>query len=98
MDLGEAARRSLTFPSCLPAIGSLQWDDRGRLWVSDYAISEEPDVYRFNVFSREGEWLFGQDLPFDPDVITENGLYLNSEDEAGNPVIHFYRWVDGRRG
>ena len=89
----EGTRRVTEIPD-LSFIGSLLWDLEGRLWVADYVMSdEEPESYHFNVFGRKGEWLFGQDLPVKPSLITAHGFYVDTEDEKGNPVVQYYQWI-----
>lgn len=89
----ESARRVTEIPG-LSFIGSLLWDQEGRLWVADYVMStEESESFHFNVFDREGEWLFGQDLPVKPSLITAHGFYVDTEDETGDPVVQYYQWI-----
>ena len=81
-------------PRNLPYIGAMDWDDEGRLWVSDYVpVGIEKEEYHYNVFSINGEWLFDQNLPVIPDLIITNGFYKNTEDVIGNPIVQFYRLV-----
>lgn len=89
-----AGRLISRLPRNLPYIGSMDWDNEGRLWVSDYVpVGIEKDKYHFNVFSINGEWLFEQNLPVIPDLITTDGFFENTEDVIGNPVVQFYRLV-----
>lgn len=97
MNQAEEARRKLEFGSHFPHIGLLGfcWDNAGRLWVPEFTDLTNPDaIDRFYVFSRNGEWLFRQDLPKIPRLITGDGIYCNAEDEEGNPIIQFYRFVE----
>jgi len=90
--LGERARRNLKFGPHLPFTGGMRWDTDGRLWVGDYVLPDETlETYNFNVFSREGAWLFSQGLPVRPSLITEDGFFVSTEDDEGNPVVQFYR-------
>ena len=85
-------------PSRLPAIGNLLWDTIDRLWVmdwSEYLGSREGTSYSFNVFNREGEWLFRQTLPTEPHLITASGYYSNTFDAEGNPIVHYFTLTAG---
>ncbi len=90
------ARRKVTFPDRLPhmnSIDDLRWDLSGRLWVQEYRDhTAAGSKYRFYVFSRDGKWLFQQDLPIRPWLITENGFYGRATDDEGNPLVQFHRF------
>jgi hypothetical protein len=94
----EAAANRISFPPNLPHIDSiedLRWDSEGRLWVPEYRDhTATGSPYRYFVFARDGEWLFRQDLNRRPWLITRAGFYTRSEDEAGNPIVRFYRFVE----
>ena len=91
------ARRKVTFPDRLPHLNSiedLRWDLSGRLWVQEYRDHTATEsMYRFYVFSRDGKWLFRQDLPIRPWLITEDGFYGRATDDEGNPLVQFHRLV-----
>jgi len=96
----ERARR-ITYPDRLPHVDSmmsdLQWDPAGRLWVREFrdpTISGTP--YRFQVFSRSGEWLFRQDLPVHPILFSADGFYARGEAADGSPLVQFYQFMPRR--
>ena len=90
----EEARRSIQHPADLPHLDLLRWDETGRLWVREYvAPGEEPESFTFNVFRTDGTWLFRQELPVTPDLITAAGFFDEGVDGDENPVVHFYRWI-----
>lgn len=104
--LVEAARRALATETHLPQVSGLQWDTSGRLWVQAYAPpvetsrSIDADVwpfrefgeeeFDFDVFDRTGNWLFHQDLPGRPGLITAELIYLPAESADGTPIISSY--------
>jgi len=94
--IAEQVRRSVVFPDHLPLISSMIWDRSGRLWVLVYRdpVSEER-TYTFHVFSREGHWLFQQQLPSLPRIITEHGYYGTATLEDGSPVIQYHELRNG---
>ncbi len=93
--LAEEARRNLRFPRHLPFISSMMWGTDGRLWVLDYIpFIELAEVFSYNVFDREGTWLFSQELPFLGAGFTEDGVFVQSEMEDGSPVIEYYLMVE----
>ncbi len=91
------ASSKLSFPGYLPhiaALDDLRWDLSGRLWVLEYrdsTVRESP--YRFYVFSKDGRWLFRQDFPKRPWLISEEGFYTRASDDEGNPLVQFNRFV-----
>ncbi len=105
--LVEAARRALATETYLPQISDLQWDTAGRLWVQAYAPPTDTsrsihadvwpfkefgeEVFDFDVFDREGTWLFQQPLPGKPGLITSNRIYIAAEAPDGTPIIRSYR-------
>ncbi len=90
----EEARRSIQHPANLPHLDLLRWDETGRLWVREYvAPGDEPESFVFDVFRTDGTWLFRQELPVTPDLITATGFFDEAADGDENPVIHFYRWL-----
>jgi len=93
----EAARRNLRFADHLPHISFMNrgWDSSGRLWVQEYrdrTIENSP--YRHYVFAKDGTWLFRQDLPKHPSLITSEGFYTRGELDDGTPVVEFYSFTD----
>ncbi|MFC1500779.1 hypothetical protein ACFL6T_07185, partial [Candidatus Zixiibacteriota bacterium] len=74
----EELRRNIRFPDHASHIQSagMRWDMAGRLWVCEYRDRTASDApYRYHVFSRNGIWLFSQDLPTPARLITELGVY-----------------------
>ncbi|MFC1529225.1 hypothetical protein ACFL6R_00735 [Gemmatimonadota bacterium] len=95
----EEARRHIRFPGRLPAIRWLIWDAEDRLWVEDYQpVSVHEDGRHYNIFTSEGVWIASQDLPVRPEAIFSDGYYMNTENEAGEPVVVFVpmEWNPGR--
>jgi hypothetical protein len=90
----EEGLRRLDYPSRMPAIGAMLWDDRERLWVMryrTYAAEESGDSFRFDVFASDGDWLFSQNLPHRPELFERAGYFLSEELADGTPVVRFYR-------
>ncbi len=93
----EAARRNLRFADNLPHISFMVrgWDSSGRLWVQEYRDRTiEGSPFRHHVFSKDGTWLFRQDLPKRPSLITSEGFYARGELEDGTPVVEFYAFTN----
>jgi hypothetical protein len=89
--LEEAARRNLEFPNNYPFIRWMLWDSIGRLWVENYEKSQMYEMGRhYEIFNKEGDWLFSQDLPGRLAGANKLGCYINDFGDSGEPVVRFY--------
>ncbi len=93
----KGVNRMIDFPQYLPHLNSVDdmiWDDVGRLWVQEYRDYTVTDSkFRFYVFSKDGDWLFRQDLLKRPWLITGDGYFTSIEDSDGSPLVQFIRFV-----
>ena len=99
-DRAAQVRRHIRFPEHAALIENtpLHWDRSGRLWIREFTdptITGAPD--RYQVFSRNGLWLFTQDLPSGVWLITAERVYCRDSLEDGTPVIQAwdFRSVEG---
>ena len=97
----EQVRRLIEFPEYTPHIGAsgLIWDTESRLWAMEFPDPTLEDApYTYFVFSRDGTWLFTQEMPRRPYLITEEGAYFRESLEDGTPVVQYYLFRDSAGG
>jgi len=93
----ESDLRRFRLPDHTSPVQKLIWDESGRLWAMDWSAflpRSDEDPYWFNVFDKDGTWLFRQGVPVEPDYISREGLFVNARyDAPGDPMVTFYRLV-----
>jgi 6-bladed beta-propeller len=100
-----ADRRGLKveFPKDWPAFGSFFVDDENRLYVQTYERGRSQIEYNYDIFNKDGIFIFRKSLPIKPavdiegDVLVRNGrLYCLQEGESGYKTLAVYRmnWKD----
>jgi hypothetical protein len=97
----EQMRRLIEFPGYAPHIGSagLIWDTESQLWAMEYPDPTLEDTpYTYFVFSRDGTWLFTQELPRRPYLITAEGAYFRESLEDDTPVVQYYLFRESEGG
>jgi hypothetical protein len=61
----EDHHKRVSFPEAYPVFQGLQVDLDGNLWVLRYEPPWSTEDYRWDVFSREGEWIAVTSIPFE---------------------------------
>ncbi len=84
------------FPSYRPFFSRLLIDDKERIYVRKISsVLEEREHVEFDVFSRDGYYLYKINLPFSPELIHKGCLYdLFSSEETGEVRIKRYNVIN----
>jgi len=94
---------SIEFPEQKPHFFSILTDSRGRIYVLKNPISRDSDEnHMYDMFSKEGYFLYRIIIPIFPDVIHDGYLYTRSENEkTGEELVKRYKiknWKEIREG
>jgi hypothetical protein len=85
-------KEAVQFPSHRPYFNGIVTDDRGRIYVRRVrSVIDESKESEFDIFSKEGYYLYKTYLPFTPEVI-KNGYFYDhhSSEETGEVRIKRY--------
>ena len=86
-------KEAVQWPSHRPYFNRIVTDDRGRIYVRRVkSIIDESEEVEFDIFSKEGYYLYKTNLPFTPTVI-KNGYFYEyySSEETGEVKIKRYK-------
>jgi hypothetical protein len=86
-------KEAVQFPSHRPYFNGIVTDNRGRIYVRRIrSVIEESKDVEFDIFSKEGYYLYKTKLPFTPSVI-KNGYFYEyySSEETGEVKIKRYK-------
>jgi hypothetical protein len=86
-------KEAAQFPSHRPFFNRIATDDRGRIYVRRIkSVIDESKEVEFDIFSKEGYYLYKTNLPFTPSVI-KNGYFYEyySSEETGEVKIKRYK-------
>ncbi|NIO49017.1 MAG: 6-bladed beta-propeller [Candidatus Aminicenantes bacterium] len=86
-------KEAVQFPPHRPYFNRIVTDERGRIYVSRLKpVTDESDETEFDIFSKEGYYLYKTNLPFTPEVI-KNGYFYDhySSEETGEVKIKRYK-------
>jgi len=89
----EAVYPQFEVPDSIPAIGDLEFDAAGNLWVGRRALTDR-DVSDWDVFTPEGRWLTSLSIPPELGRILEFGedhILAAWEDEWNVQYLRLYR-------
>ena len=86
-------KEAVQFPSHRPYFNRIITDDRGRIFVRRVrSVIDENKQVEFDIFSREGHYLYKINLPFTPSVIKNGYFYEHySSEETGEVRIKRYK-------
>ena len=88
----ENLKKAIQFPETRPFFGSLFSDDKGRIYVHRLKspLDEEKGII-FDIFSKNGFYLYRTNLPHWPQVIGKGLLYaiVSSEEKGGERIKRF---------
>ena len=85
-------KEAFQFPSHRPYFNGIVTDERGRIYVRRVKpVTDESEEAEFDIFSKEGYYLYKTNLPFTPEVI-KNGYFYghHSSEETGEVRIKRY--------
>ena len=86
-------KEAVQWPSHRPYFNGIATDDRGRIYVRRVkSVIDESEEVEFDIFSKEGYYLYKTNLPFTPTVI-KNGYFYEyySSEETGEVKIKRYK-------
>lgn len=86
-------KEAVKFPSHRPFFNKIATDERGRIYVSRVKpVIDESEEVEFDIFSKEGYYLYKTKLPFTPAVIKNSYFYeYYSSEETGEVKIKRYK-------
>jgi len=86
-------KEAVQFPSHRPYFNGIATDDRGRIYVRRVKpVTDESEEAEFDIFSKDGYYLYKTNLPFTPDVIKNGYFYEHySSEETGEVRIRRYK-------
>ncbi|NIM58399.1 MAG: 6-bladed beta-propeller [Candidatus Aminicenantes bacterium] len=86
-------KEAIQFPSHRPYFNRILTDDRGRIYVRRVrSVIDESEEVEFDIFSKEGHYLYKTNLPFTPSVIKNGYFYEHySSEETGEVKIKRYK-------
>ena len=78
----KSLRDEVEIPKTKPFFNKILSDDEGRIYIQRVQSPlEEAEIYKYDVFCKEGYFLYRTILPFKPFVIKKGYLYTHSLDE-----------------
>lgn len=86
-------RDAIQFPPHRPFFNTILADDKGRIYVERVkSILDKSEGIQFDIFSRDGYYLYKTDLPFSPELIKDGFLYyIHSTEETGGIVLQRFK-------
>ena len=89
----DVVRDAIQFPPHRPFFNTILSDDKGRIYVERVkSILDKSERIQFDIFSRDGYYLYKTDLPFSPELIKDGFLYdIHSTEETGGIVIQRFK-------
>lgn len=89
----DVVKDAIQFPPHRPFFDKVLADDRGRIYVERVkSILDKSEGIEFDIFSRDGTYLYRTNLPVSPEIIKEGFLYhIHSEEVTGGIVVQRFR-------
>lgn len=86
-------KEAVQFPPHRPFFSRIITDDRGRIYVRRIEpVHEEDETVEFDIFSKDGYYLYKTNLPFTPEIIKNGCFYdLNTSEETGEVKIKRFK-------
>jgi hypothetical protein len=89
-------RKALQFPDHRPFFRDLIADDQQRIYVA--RLERKDDMHCFDVFDKEGNYIYRLQLPFLPEVIRDGNIYYiyrdRESDETSVKRARIKNWRD----
>ena len=89
----RVVKEAVQWPSHRPYFNGIATDERGRIYVRRVKpVTDESEEAEFDIFSKEGYYLYKTNLPFTP-VVIKNGYFYEyySSEETGEVSIKRYK-------
>ena len=88
----EVVKDAIRFPPHRPFFSRILADDKGRIYVERVrSVLDRRMEIDFDIFSKDGYYLYQVSLPFSPDLIKNGCMYeVHSEEETEGIRIHRY--------
>ncbi len=86
-------KEAVQWPSHRPYFNGIVTDERGRIYIRRVKpVIDESEEVEFDIFSKEGHYIYKTSLPFTPEVI-KNGYFYDhySSEETGEVRIRRYK-------
>ncbi|MCP2520595.1 NHL repeat-containing protein [Candidatus Aminicenantes bacterium AC-708-M15] len=95
----DAVKKAIQFPPHRPFFMGILCDDVGRIYVLRFkTILDEKKGYDFDIFSKDGYYLYKTHIPYYPRIIKNGFLYTRiTSEETGEELIKRYKiknWSD----
>ncbi len=89
----DVVRDAIQFPPHRPFFNKVLTDNRGRIYVERVkSVLEKSDTFEFDIFSRDGYYLYSTNLPVSPDLIRNGFIYhIHSEEITGGIIIQRFK-------
>lgn len=89
----EVVEEAVQFPGHRPFFDRILTDDRGRIFIRRVKpVLDETENVEFDIFSKEGYYLYRAILPLSPEIIQNGYFYdLYTSDETGEVKIKRYK-------
>ncbi len=89
----DVVRDAIQFPPHRPFFNKILADNRGRIYVGRVkSVLEKSDTFEFDIFNRDGYYLYRVDAPVSPELIKNGFLYrIHSEVSTGGIVIERFK-------
>jgi hypothetical protein len=90
---------AVQFPVHRPFFERILLDEKGRVFIKKVKpVLDETENVEFDIFNREGYYLYKTILPFSPEVIKNGYFYdLSTSDESGEVKIIRYKILNWGR-
>ena len=85
---------AFNFPATFPYFAGIFADDTGRIYVKRMGspLSEDKSFVEYDIFSRDGHYLFKTRFPKDPKVVKNGFFYvIEADEESGLEQVKRYR-------
>jgi hypothetical protein len=89
----DVVKDAIQFPPHRPFFNKILADNRGRIYVERVkSVLDKSDTLEFDIFSRDGYYLYRAGLPVSPELIKNGFLYnIHSEEITGGIVIQRFK-------
>jgi len=95
----EVVEEAVQFPGHRPFFDRILTDDRGRIFIRRVKpVLDETENVEFDIFSKDGYYLYRAILPLSPEIIQNGYFYdLYTSDETGEVKIKRYKVLNWKQ-
>ncbi len=89
----DVVKDAIQFPAHRPFFNKILADNTGRIYVERVkSVLEKSDMVDFDIFSRDGYYIYRTNLPVSPELIKNGFLYhIHSEEISGGILIQRFK-------